>query len=70
MNILKRPNKIGDKITSYYDYGRGLGQRLSIGRGVLKKCKSRTSLKKFESAAWIELSRIKCACKSLFLQKF
>lgn len=31
MNILERLNKTGDKITFYYDYGRGPGQRPSTG---------------------------------------
>jgi hypothetical protein len=31
MNIIKRPNRKGDKITFYYDYGRGKGQRPSTG---------------------------------------
>lgn len=31
MNIIKRTNKKGDKITFYYDYGRGPGQRPSTG---------------------------------------
>lgn len=31
MNILKRTNSKGDKITFYYDYGRGPGQRPSTG---------------------------------------
>jgi integrase len=31
MNILKRTSKKGDKITFYYDYGRGAGQRPSTG---------------------------------------
>jgi len=29
MNIIKRTNNKGDKITFYYDYGRGPGQRPS-----------------------------------------
>jgi integrase len=31
MNLLRRPNKKGDKIMFYYDYGRGPGQRPSTG---------------------------------------
>jgi integrase len=31
MNFLKRPNRKGDKINYYYDYGRGPGQRPSTG---------------------------------------
>lgn len=31
MNIIKRLNEKGDKITFYYDYGRGKGQRPSTG---------------------------------------
>ncbi|TCZ68340.1 site-specific integrase [Flaviaesturariibacter aridisoli] len=31
MNIIKRPNATGDKITFYYDFGRGKGQRPSTG---------------------------------------
>src|SRR5687767_12026008 len=31
MNFLKRPNKKGDKIIFYYDYGRGPGQRPTTG---------------------------------------
>lgn len=31
MNILKRSNRKGDKITFYYDFGRGAGQRPSTG---------------------------------------
>jgi len=31
MNLLKRPNKKGDRITFYYDLSRGAGQRPSTG---------------------------------------
>jgi integrase len=36
MNLLKRANKNGDKITFYYDFGRGPGQRPSTGIFVYK----------------------------------
>ena len=39
MNILKRPNKNGDKIIFYYDFGRGPGQRPSTGIFIYKKPK-------------------------------
>lgn len=39
MNIIKRPNKKGDKITFYYDYGRGPGQRPSTGIFIYTKPK-------------------------------
>ncbi|HEX7904695.1 MAG TPA: site-specific integrase [Chitinophagaceae bacterium] len=40
MNILKRTNKKGDKITFYYDFGgRGAGQRPSTGIFIYKKPK-------------------------------
>jgi hypothetical protein len=37
MNISKRQNSKGDKITFYYDYGRGSGQRPSTGVFIYKK---------------------------------
>lgn len=40
MNILKRPNKMGDKITFYYDLGRGPGQRPSTGIFIYSKPKN------------------------------
>ncbi len=36
MNIIKRTNNKGDKITFYYDYGRGPGQRPSTGIFIYK----------------------------------
>lgn len=39
MNILKRPNSKGDKIIFYYDFGRGAGQRPSIGIFIYKNPK-------------------------------
>ena len=39
MNILKRKNPKGDKITFYYDFGRGPGQRPSTGIFVYTKPK-------------------------------
>lgn len=39
MNILKRKNKEGDKITFYYDFGRGPGQRPSTGIFIYTKPK-------------------------------
>ena len=39
MNIIKRPNKKGDRITFYYDYGRGAGQRPSTGIFIYTKPK-------------------------------
>ncbi|MDB5196368.1 MAG: integrase, partial [Flaviaesturariibacter sp.] len=39
MNILKRTNTKGDKITFYYDYGRGRGQRPSTGIFIYSKPK-------------------------------
>ena len=39
MNIIKRPNRKGDKITFYYDYGRGPGQRPSTGIFIYAKPK-------------------------------
>jgi len=40
MNFLKRPNKTGDKITFYYDFGRGKGQRPSTGIFIYAKPQS------------------------------
>ncbi|MDQ3843458.1 MAG: site-specific integrase [Bacteroidota bacterium] len=39
MNFIKRPNKKGDKITFYYDFGRGAGQRPSTGIFIYTKPK-------------------------------
>jgi integrase len=39
MNLLKRPNKKGDKITFYYDLGRDPGQRPSTGIFIYAKPK-------------------------------
>ncbi len=39
MNIIKRANNKGDKITFYYDYGRGPGQRPSTGIFIYKNPK-------------------------------
>ncbi len=39
MNMLERRNKKGDKITFYYDYGRGQGQRPSTGIFIYTKPK-------------------------------
>jgi hypothetical protein len=37
MNFIQRPNKNGDKITFYYDYGRAPGQRPSTGIFIYAK---------------------------------
>lgn len=42
MNIIKRPNSKGDKITFYYDYGRKPGQRPSTGIFIYTKPKDLT----------------------------
>jgi integrase len=42
MNILKRPNRTGDKIIFYYDFGRGVGQRPSTGIFIYKNPKDQT----------------------------
>jgi integrase len=39
MNILKRKNRIGDKIIFYYDFGRGAGQRPATGIFIYAKPK-------------------------------
>jgi hypothetical protein len=39
MNIIKRPNKKGDRITFYYDFGRDPGQRPSTGIFIYSKPK-------------------------------
>lgn len=39
MNLLKRPNSKGDKITFYYDFGREAGQRPSTGVFIYAKPK-------------------------------
>src|SRR5215203_3339920 len=39
MNIINRLNKKGDRITFYYDYGRGPGQRPSTGIFIYTKPK-------------------------------
>ena len=40
MNIIRRTNSKGDKITFYYDYGRGQGQRPSTGIFIYTKPKN------------------------------
>lgn len=40
MNILERLNKSGDRITFYYDFGRGAGQRPSTGIFIYTKPKT------------------------------
>lgn len=40
MNFIQRPNKNGDKITFYYDYGRAPGQRPSTGVFIYAKPKN------------------------------
>lgn len=40
MNIIKRTNSKGDKITFYYDYGRKAGQRPSTGIFIYSKPKT------------------------------
>lgn len=42
MNYIKRPNKKGDKITYYYNYGRDAGQRPSTGIFLYTKPKNQT----------------------------
>src|SRR5215213_10227083 len=42
MNILKRPNRKGDKLVFYYDFGRGAGQRPSTGIFIYKNPKDQT----------------------------
>src|SRR5260370_28014894 len=42
MNILERISKKGDKITFYYDYGRGPGQRPSTGIFIYTSPKDQT----------------------------
>lgn len=42
MNFLRIPNKKGDKITFYYDFGRGKGQRPSTGIFIYKHPKDQT----------------------------
>lgn len=40
MNLIERLNKKGDKITFYYDFGRGKGQRPSTGVFIYTNPKS------------------------------
>jgi hypothetical protein len=40
MNLLKRKNKKGDKITFYYDFGRGPGHRPSTNIFIYAKPKN------------------------------
>lgn len=40
MNLLKMPNKTGDKIYFYYDFARGKEQRPSTGAFIHKKPKN------------------------------
>lgn len=40
MNMLKTPNRKGDKIYFHYDYGRGKGQRSSTGVFIYAKPKT------------------------------
>lgn len=45
MNIINRLNKKGDKITFYYNYGRGAGQRPSTGIFIYTKPKDQIQKK-------------------------
>lgn len=58
MNFLKIPNKKGDKIIFYHDFGRGKGQRPSTGIFVYKHPKSQTERNhNKEAIALIELKK-------------
>jgi hypothetical protein len=48
MNILQRTNSKGDKITFYYDLGRGPGQRPSTGIFIYKN--QRTNFRKITTS--------------------
>lgn len=57
MNFLKRLNKKGDKITFYYDFGRGTGQRPTTGIFVYAKLK--TALEKQHNKEAFALLKVK-----------
>ena len=61
MNILKRPNAKGDKITFYYDFGRGAGQRPSTGVFIYTKPKDQIQRNhNKEALALLETKKSQC----------
>ncbi len=61
MNILKRANSKGDKITFYYDYGRGQGQRPSTGIFIYAKPKDQIQrAHNKEALALLETKKSQC----------
>lgn len=58
MNFLRIPNKKGDKIIFYYDFGRGKGQRPSTGIFIYARPKNQTEKNhNKEALALIELKK-------------
>lgn len=57
MNFLKRLNKKGDKITFYYDFGRGTGQRPTTG--IFVYAKPKTALEKQHNKEAFALLKVK-----------
>ncbi len=65
MNIVKRPNAKGDKITFYYDFGRGAGQRPSTGVFIYAKPKDQIQrAHNKEALALIETKKSQCIIES------
>lgn len=61
MNILKRANAKGDKITFYYDFGRGPGQRPSTGIFIYAKPKDQIQKNhNKEALALLETKKSQC----------
>ena len=59
MNFLKRLNQKGDKITFYYDFGRGPGQRPTTG--VFIYAKPQTPLEKQHNKEALAIIKVKKA---------
>lgn len=59
MNFLKRANKKGDKITFYYDYGKGKGQRPSTG--IFIYAKPKTPLERAHNKESLAILKVKKA---------
>lgn len=57
MNLIQRKNKKGDKITFYYDFGRGAGQRPSTG--VFIYAKPKTPIEKAHNKEALVLLEVK-----------
>lgn len=65
MNILRVPNKKGDKIIFYYDFGRGKGQRPSTGIYIYSRPKTQSEKNhNKEALALIELKKSQLTIES------